>query len=58
MFSAISCFKQLKSSFNSSGILKQLEILEILINEMNFDQARQFLNDFVKQLDATSDKDD
>lgn len=58
MFSAISCFKQLKSSLKSNAILKHLDILETLINEMNFDQARQFLNDFVKQLNSANDKDD
>ena len=54
MFGAINCFKELKNTFKDDDILQQLIILEGLINEMNFDQARHFLNEFVKQLNLDS----
>ena len=54
MFSAINCFKELKNTFKDDVILQQLIILEGLINDMNFDQAKHFLNEFVKQLNLDS----
>jgi len=60
MFGAINCFKELKNTFKDDVILQQLFILEGLINDMNFDQASHFLNEFVKQLnlDSKSEKDE
>jgi len=54
MFSAIGCFKVLKSLLNEGGLSSKLAPLEGLVNSMEFEQARDYINQLAitEQLDS------
>ena len=58
MFDSIICCTELKAMFKNHSLLNHLIVLEDLINEMDFDQARHCLHEFVNllSLDRKSDK--
>jgi len=58
MFDSIICFIELKAMFKNHSLLNHLIVLESLIDEMDFDQARHCLHEFVNllSLDRKSDQ--
>ncbi len=58
LFDSLGCFKEMKAQFENIGLNRQLSRLENLISNMQFEQAREYLDNMEKSLTLDEPKND